>query len=106
MDDKEKILHKLYEIRSDEFHSTLAEEHRKQLEKNETTVKREELIQVVKKLFILDEEKTTKMIASIDEYESAFVAELDFWCEKFYMLGFADAQKLKEECKGIGEENE
>ena len=49
MEDNEKILHKLYEIRSDEFHSTLAEEHRKQLEKNETTVKREELIQVVKK---------------------------------------------------------
>lgn len=105
MEDNEKILHKLYEIRSDEFHSTLAEEHRKQLEKNETIVKREELIQVVKKLFVLDEEKTAKLIESIDKYECAFEAELDFWCEKFYMLGFTDAQKIKEECKRIGEKN-
>lgn len=103
MDDNETILDYLYEIRSEEFDAIFAEEHRKQLEENDTIVKKEELTEMVNKLFKLDEQKMLKLMVVIDEYESAFTSELDFWCKKYYKLGFADAQKLKEECKMLGD---
>lgn len=105
MEDDETILDKLFEIRHEEMRMTFAEEHRKQLEENETNVRKEELKQTIQKLFDLDKDKMFKVIVAIEEYEGTFVDELDFWCKKYYKLGIADAKKVKKECDEIGEKD-
>lgn len=105
MEDEESILDKLYEIRHEEMHFTFSQEHKKQLEQNETNVRKEELKQIIQKLFNLDKDKMFKVVMAIEEYEGTFVDELNYWCKKYYKLGVADAKNVKKECEEIGEKN-
>ena len=105
MEDNETLLDKLFEIRSEEFNATFAEEHKKQMELNQTLEKKEDLYETIKKAFDFSEEKLLKILEAINEYEGAFISEVDFMSKKYYKLGYADAQNLKKECKEIGEKN-
>lgn len=105
MEDDETLLDKLFEIRCEEFNATSAEEHKKQMELNQTLEKKEDLYETIKKAFDFSEEKLLKILDAINEYEGAFISEVDFMSKKYYKLGFSDAQDLKKECKEIGEQN-
>ena len=105
MEEDETLLDKLFEIRCEEFNATFAEEHKKQMELNQTLEKKEDLYETIKKAFDFSEEKLLKILEAINEYEGAFISEVDFMSKKYYKLGFSDAQDLKKECKEIGEQN-
>ena len=53
MEDDETLLDKLFEIRCEEFNATFAEEHKKQMELNQTLEKRKIYTKPLKRLLIL-----------------------------------------------------
>lgn len=97
------ILDKLYEVRSTEFSNEFGKIHQKQLRKNKTSEKEELLTNAIDEN-ISNEQIKYKIYVLLNEFQTAMFSEIDFWCEKYYKLGFYDAIKLKKEIKMIGED--
>ena len=89
----DSVLEELYEKRNEEVshycirHNKEYDEHRLKLEK-----------ELFKLLDYVPEEKRFKVQEEIEDFIFAYVMDLsEFWCSKYYKVGFADGLNVKKE---------
>lgn len=87
----DEIIDELFKARSEEFEDRFAQEHEKELKKNGTREKQEELNEVIKKYSYESDE----IIHLFDLFDDAHVMEIEYWIKEYYKLGLYDAYSLQ-----------
>lgn len=87
----EEIVDELFKARSEEFEHRFAEEHEKQLRKNGTRKKQEELMKEISKY----SSKSKKLSYLFDMFDDAHMLEINYWMKQYYKLGLYDAFSLQ-----------
>lgn len=102
---KDGVFNELYDIRSEEYELYFSEKFTKETEKFEVSEKRERLKIFINELKLEDDTKIKQINDLIKDLENALFLEVDYWCRKYYKLGFCDADMLKKETKTFSEKN-
>ena len=87
----DEIIDELFKARSEKFEDRFAQEHEKELKKNGTREKQEELNEVIKKYSYESDE----IIHLFDLFDDAHVMEIEYWIKEYYKLGLYDAYSLQ-----------
>ena len=102
---KDGVFNELYDIRSEDYELCFSEKLTKETEKFEVSEKREKLKIFINELKLEDDTKIKQINDLIKDLENALFLEMDYWCRKYYKLGFCDANMLKKETKTFSEKN-
>ena len=102
---KDGVFNELYDIRSEDYELCFSEKFTKETEKFEVSEKREKLKIFINELKLEDDTKIKQINDLIKDLENALFLEMDYWCRKYYKLGFCDADMLKKETKTFSEKN-
>ena len=102
---KDGVFNELYDIRSEDYELCFSEKFTKETEKFEVSEKREKLKIFISELNLEDDTKIKQINDLIKDLENALFLEMDYWCRKYYKLGFCDADMLKKERKTFSEKN-
>ena len=102
---KDGVFNELYDIRSEDYELCFSEKFTKETEKFEISEKRERLKIFINELNLEDDTKIKQINDLIKDLENALFLEMDYWCRKYYKLGFCDANMLKKETKTFSEKN-
>lgn len=102
---KDGVFNELYDIRSEDYELCFSEKFTKETEKIEISEKREKLKIFINELKLEDDTKIKQINDLIKDLENALFLEMDYWCRKYYKLGFCDADMLKKETKTFSEKN-
>ena len=102
---KDGVFNELYDIRSEDYELCFSEKLTKETEKFEVSEKREKLKIFINELNLEDDTKIKQINDLIKDLENALFLEMDYWCRKYYKLGFCDAEMLKKETKTFSEKN-
>ena len=102
---KDGVFNELYDIRSENYELCFSEKFTKETEKFEVSEKREKLKIFINELKLEDDTKIKQINDLIKDLENALFLEMDYWCRKYYKLGFCDADMLKKETKTFSEKN-
>lgn len=102
---KDGVFNELYDIRSEDYELCFSEKFTKETEKFEVSEKREKLKIFINELKLEDDTKIKQINDLIKDLENALFLEMDYWCRKYYKLGFCDAEMLKKETKTFSEKN-
>ena len=102
---KDGVFNELYDIRSEDYELCFSEKFTKETEKFEVSEKREKLKIFINELKLEDDTKIKQINDLIKDLENALFLEMDYWCRKYYKLGFCDANMLKKETKTFSEKN-
>ena len=102
---KDGVFNELYDIRSEDYELCFSEKLTKETEKFEVSEKREKLKIFINELNLEDDTKIKQINDLIKDLENALFLEMDYWCRKYYKLGFCDADMLKKETKTFSEKN-
>ena len=102
---KDGVFNELYDIRSENYELCFSEKLTKETEKFEVSKKREKLKIFINELKLEDDTKIKQINDLIKDLENALFLEMDYWCRKYYKLGFCDADMLKKETKTFSEKN-
>ena len=102
---KDGVFNELYDIRSEDYELCFSEKFTKETEKFEVSEKREKLKIFINELKLEDDTKIKQINDLIKDLENALFLEMDYWCRKYYKLGFCDADMLKKERKTFSEKN-
>lgn len=102
---KDGVFNELYDIRSEDYELCFSEKLTKETEKFEVSKKREKLKIFINELKLEDDTKIKQINDLIKDLENALFLEMDYWCRKYYKLGFCDADMLKKETKTFSEKN-
>ena len=102
---KDGVFNELYDIRSEDYELCFSEKLTKETEKFEVSEKREKLKIFINELKLEDDTKIKQINDLIKDLENALFLEMDYWCRKYYKLGFCDADMLKKETKTFSEKN-
>lgn len=102
---KDGVFNELYDIRSEDYELCFSEKFTKETEKIEVSEKREKLKIFINELKLEDDTKIKQINDLIKDLENALFLEMDYWCRKYYKLGFCDADMLKKETKTFSEKN-
>ena len=95
------VLNGLYDVRSEDFERCFHEELEKDTEKIGVSEKSNKLKEFVNELFKGDENTAEKFNGLLRNFETSMFSEMEFWCKKYYKLGFCDSNMLKEETKNF-----
>ena len=99
------VFNELYDIRSENYELCFSEKLTKETEKFKVSEKREKLKIFINELKLEDDTKIKQINDLIKDLENALFLEMDYWCRKYYKLGFCDADMLKKETKTFSEKN-
>lgn len=99
------VLDELYDERSEKFEEYINNKFSEDIEKIGTAEEIKNLQEFVNELFKNDEVIIKKINTLIRKIETALFSEVDFWCRKYYKLGFCDANILKREVKDYANMN-
>ena len=99
------VFNELYDIRSENYELCFSEKLTKETEKFKVSEKREKLKIFINELKLEDDTKIKQINDLIKDLENALFLEMDYWCRKYYKLGFCDANMLKKETKTFSEKN-
>lgn len=102
---KDGVFNELYDIRSENYELCFSEKLTKETEKFKVSEKREKLKIFINELKLEDDTKIKQINDLIKDLENALFLEVDYWCRKYYKLGFCDADMLKKETKTFSEKN-
>ena len=102
---KDGVFNELYDIRSENYELCFSEKLTKETEKFKVSEKREKLKIFINELKLEDDTKIKQINDLIKDLENALFLEMDYWCRKYYKLGFCDADILKKETKTFSEKN-
>lgn len=102
---KDGVFNELYDIRSENYELCFSEKLTKETEKFKVSEKREKLKIFINELKLEDDTKIKQINDLIKDLENALFLEMDYWCRKYYKLGFCDADMLKKETKTFSEKN-
>lgn len=102
---KDGVFNELYDIRSEDYELCFSEKLTKETEKFKVSEKREKLKIFINELKLEDDTKIKQINDLIKDLENALFLEMDYWCRKYYKLGFCDANMLKKETKTFSEKN-
>lgn len=102
---KNGVFNELYDIRSEDYELCFSEKLTKETEKFEVSKKKEKLKIFINELKLEDDTKIKQINDLIKDLENALFLEMDYWCRKYYKLGFCDADMLKKETKTFSEKN-
>ena len=100
------MLNKIFVMRSDEFESIFAREHENQLEKNGTRKKQADLYNAIEDAVGRENGIFKKINTLFNNYDAAYLEEINYWMEKYYKLGFCDCMNIKDEVKKENSKNQ